>query len=258
MSVAWFASRWISSGAAALTLACNSTGVGNPPSAASVSMAIVADDESTAPPAADAGADTSLPHGSLRRALLVLGSVHWLPCDDAVSPVISEGPFIVDLVTGESRPQLPDAPTPAGGFCGFDAPLSANAASAELAGRSLFFSGVRADGVPFLLFSNMRATLRARATDGESWGDGDNLELIWAMRPNRWASNAELDASSVTPWGTRRAVVIDVDRNPLLYAAIRSRLAGLSDVFLDRDRDGFLDGNEREAPPIGTGLPETE
>jgi hypothetical protein len=242
--------------------ACNSTGVGNPPNRpASVSMAIVADDETEGVPSELDGGGAegeSLSRGSLTHAVIVLGSVRWRACRDTNALTISEGPFVVDLLSGESRPPLPDVTIPDGGFCAFEAPLSTAARSAELAGRSLFFAGVRADGVPFLVFSGMRAVLRARAAQGQSWGNDDQaIALLWAMRPRSWASNMELDAAATSPWGTRRAVVIDVDRNPLLFTLIRARLAGLSHVLLDRDRDGFLDPDDR-TEPIGAGSPDTE
>src|SRR5262245_20732346 len=86
-----------------LALACGSTGVGNPGPAGTLSLAIVSDDdveaaEAGAPLAAnaitaDAGAAPGetdveavtepLPRGSLQRAVLVLGSVRWIPCDEA-------------------------------------------------------------------------------------------------------------------------------------------------------------------------------
>jgi hypothetical protein len=196
--------------------------------------------------------------GSLTHAVIVLGSIHWRACSDPNAVTVSEGPFVVDLLSGESRPALPDVDVPEGGFCGFDAPLSTVAHSAELAGRSLFFLGARADGVPFLVFSRMRAVLRARAAQGQTWGGNDQaIALLWAMRPRSWASSMELDGATVSPWGTRRAIVIDIDRNPLLFALIRARLSGLSQVLLDRDGDGFLDPADRTSP-IGVGSPDAE
>lgn len=241
------------------TIGCNSTGVGNPPRSDTVSMAIVADDESEGVPSeTDGGAEgESLSQGSLNHAVLVLDSIRWRACTDATLITVSEGPFLVDLITGESRPPLPDVATPPGGFCGFDAPLSTAARSADLSGRSLFFSGVRADGVPFLLFSEMRAVLRVRAASGQSWGNQNApLAVLWAMRPRSWTSRMELADARVSAWGERRAIVIDIDRNPLLYALIRARLAGLSQLFVDQDADGFLDAEDRAAT-IGAGDPDT-
>jgi hypothetical protein len=74
------------------------------------------------------------------------------------------------------------------------------------------------------------------------------------MQPRRWASLMELGAAQDFPWaGMRRIILIDINRNPLLYAAIRARIAGFSGVFIDRDGDRFLDANERTQSPVGNG-----
>jgi hypothetical protein len=254
-------------------LACSSTGVGNPVTG-TLSLAIVSDDEDgpAAEPAPavlnDAAASAlapdgsapvePLPRGSLQRAVLVLGSVRWLPCDASAEVVTQSGPFMVDLIAGETRPALPELRVPEGGLCGFDAPL-APGRSAELLGRSLLFSGVRMDGVRFVLFANMRATLRVRPASGEVWGDAaDHQALLWAMRPRHWAAAQELQNEDVSDAGGQRTLVIDADRHPLLWALIRARLASQSGMFLDRDGNGVLDAGERSAGEVGTGTTDPE
>jgi hypothetical protein len=233
---------------------CSSTGVGNPYTG-SVSLAIVSDDElepSALP--GDAGSEEPLPRGSLERAVLVLDSMRWLPCDTSQAGVVHAGPFIVDLLAGETRPPLPELEAPEGGVCGFDAPLGPARDSAQLGGRSLLFSGVRADGAEFLLFGNVRATLRVRAVDGQVWGADEPQALLWAMRPRRWAAQMELAEAEPSEWaGGRRIIVIDVNRHPVLYGLIRLRLAGTSRIFIDQDGNRALDEAERASEEIGTG-----
>jgi hypothetical protein len=243
----------------ALAWGCNSTGVGNPPRTETVSLAIVADDEPEVTEPADGGtAEPSLERGALRHAVLVFGEIRWLPCDPAGTSTVTPGPIAVDLITGETRPALGDVEVPEGGLCGFDAPLAPAQDSAELQGRSLFFSGVRADGVPFLLFANVRATLRVRARAGEAWGAQGPLALLWALQPRRWASAMELSDAMDQPYrGSGRIIVIDVNRNPLLYDAVRARLAARSTVFVDNDSDGFLDDSERSRD-VGGGSDDVE
>jgi hypothetical protein len=253
--------------------ACGSTGVGNPATeTGSLSLAIVSDDEnSSAEPMApigpelttDAAGDTTdraagdtaepLPRGSLTRALIVFGSLRWLPCEPDLDPVIQSGPFLVDLLAGETRPPLPELTVPEGGMCGFDAVLAPARSGADVAGRSLLFTGERADGVRFILFADLRATLRVRAVDAEAWGTGEERALVWGMRPRRWASPSELAAEQPSEsTNGERTLVIDADRHPLLFASIRARLAGQSALFRDRDRNGVLDAEERSAGAIGT------
>ena len=241
-----------------LACACSSTGVGNPITG-TLSLAIVSDD-ADGNASADPTALEPLPRGALTRALIVFGSVRWLPCDPELDAVTQSGPFIVDLLAGETRPPLPKLPLAQGGFCGFDAVLAPARDEADVAGRSLLFSGQRADGVRFLLFADLRATLRVRAAEGEAWGTAEGERaLLWGMRPRRWASPAELadEQPSESVSGTR-TLVIDADRHPLLFALIRARLASQSGLFFDADRNGALDADERSAGAIGTGTTDDE
>jgi len=235
-----------------LACACGSTGVGNPVTG-TLSLAIVSDD-ADGDASADATALEPLPRGALKRALIVFGSVSWLPCDPDLDPVTQSGPFIVDLLAGETRPALPAVALALGGFCGFDAVLAPARDAADVAGRSLLFTGERADGVRFILFADLRATLRVRAADGDAWGrPSDEQTLLWGMRPRRWASPQELaDEQPSESTGGTRTLVIDADRHPLLFALIRARLASQSGLFFDADRNGALDAAERSAGAIGS------
>jgi hypothetical protein len=221
---------------ASALVGCESTGVGNPVTG-EVQLSLVADEGATAP-----GDDAeALPRGAVEHAVLVLARIEWLPCDTSLEPIVEPGPFVVDLVTGLTSPEIPALEAPAGGVCGFDAPLGPARDSAELAGRSLFFSGVRADGVPFLLFSDMRATLSVRSSDGASWAiPKEKRRLLWEMNPRRWAPRADLDTSEPTLWGGGRQIIrIDVNRHPLLYALIRARL-GSEGRLLDESSSADL------------------
>lgn len=199
---------------------------------------------------ADGGAvlDDDLPRASVEHAKLALGYVKWRPCDPALAddaPVVT-GPFVVDLVQHTTTPPIPSVPELPGGFCGFDAPLAAVDGPADLAGRSLFFDGVRSDGTFFLVYADVRATLRVRRRAGVVWSARDTPAVLWALRPRRWLSRAALDAASTTPWdGGRLAVVIDADRHPLLLDALRRRLAGKSTLFRDLNQNHELDPEDR-------------
>lgn len=212
---------------------CSSTGVGNPITEnGQLELAIVED---------DGGDAEALPRGALEQASLVLARIEWRPCDSSQAPVVQEGPFIVDLLTGSTTPEIPSVDAPPDGLCGFDAPLGPARDSAELAGRSLFFSGTRDDGVRFLLFADMRATLRVQSGDGQSWAiPEERRPLVWQMRPRRWAQRADLDAAEASTWaGDRRIIRIDVNRHPLLFALIRARL-GSESLLLDEQSGAEL------------------
>ena len=262
------ASGWLCPLLLPLSLACGSTGVGNPgaPVTGTLSLAIVSDDDDTAPeprasatelPAGEAPV-VPLPPGALERAVLVIGSVRWLPCDDSEPVITQSGPFLVDLLAGTTQPELPAFEVPTGGVCGFDAPLAPARDSAEFLGRSLLFSGTRADGVRFILFANLRATLRVRAPRGELWSGQVDHELLWAMRPRRWAAAQELDNEAISDADGPRTLVIDANRHPLLFALIRARLAAQSAMFFDHDHNGVLDAEDRSDGEVGTGTTDPE
>jgi hypothetical protein len=254
-----------------LLCACNSTGVGNPPApAASVKLSVVRDDELEPGLDAEGGAgsggapgsepEASLPRASIQKAIVVLGALRFLPCDPADGVTELSGPFVVDLVSGATFPEIPSVEVPASGFCGLDAPLAPARAPASLLGRSLLFHGTRVDETPFLVAADMRATLRLRAPDGVSWGGpaGEERMLFWAMRPRRWLSPPELDGLEATELEDgSRAIVIDVNRHPLLFLLLRMRLATRSTVHEDVNRDGTFGVDDRAAV-VGHGLENTD
>jgi hypothetical protein len=269
-----------------VALGCGSTGVGNPV----VEISLLADDypepigdvdaaASTvdagedAEPAMDAGTDADvavdaaadadvatdagadLPGASIAHAVVVLGELRWLPCETSFLPVVVSGPFVVDLKVPATMPKIPAVEEPRhGGFCGIDAPLAPAQAPAALAGKSLFFDGFRADGAFFLLYANMVATLRVRPRPGVVWSGRDMPAVLWAMRPRRWLGALELAGAETSPWdGRPRAIIIDINRHPALYLAVRARLAGRSTLYVDKNRNGVLDPDERLNAIVGDG-----
>lgn len=194
------------------------------------------------------GADDVLPRGAIHHAVLVLAELRWRPCEPLVPVTRVKGPFVVDLVAGTTAPRIPPVDVPAGGFCGLDAPLGPATEPPELAGRSLFFDGVRSDGTVFVLYADVAAVLRVRRREGFVWSAESTPAVLWALRPRRWLTRRELDTADTMPWdGGTRAVVIDVNRHPLLLASVRRRLAGKSTFFSDLNRNGALDSEDRSA-----------
>jgi hypothetical protein len=252
-----------------LLCACNSTGVGNPPAPAAMTLALVRDDELEPNPMTSAGAggeggaaqpDPSLPQASIRNAIVVLGALRFLPCDAQDGVTELTGPFVVDLAQGRTEPEVPSVEVPESGFCGLDAPLSPAREPAGLLGRSLLFDGTRADGTPFLVFANVNATLRVRAPEGVSWRGGvsEDRSVFWALRPRRWLEPGELDQADATelPDGSH-VIVIDIDRHPLLFRLLRMRLASRSTLYEDVNGDHVFDAEDRPGI-LGGGLEDTD
>jgi hypothetical protein len=234
-----------------VTAACNSTGVGNPPAVpAEVNLALT-NDSFVEPEASD---EAQLDEKRIEHAILVLGKIVALACDSTEKNVTLTGPFVVDLATHRIEPSLPLVSVPEGGICGLDATLAPATAPAALAGRSIFFSGTRNDGTRFLLFADMPGKIQMRPRTDSAWST--DHDWLWAIRPRRWLSPAELDASdSEVLNGEGHVIVIDVNRHPLLYKAIRSRLGGRSSLHLDLNDNFVLDEEERSGDAvIGLGL----
>ncbi len=232
--------------------ACESTGVGNPGD----SMTVSVQNDLTAEPGATDTTD-QLDDSQVRHAVLAFGELHFIPCDPSDGDVTAPGPIVVDLVTLKTASlALPTVAIPPGGFCGLDAPLTTSAPNAALQGKSMLFSGLRNDGTLFILYAAMQGTLHMRPEPGVKWDASNASSVIWALRPRRWLAKAELDAENSEPLGTvLRIIVIDIDRHPVLYDLIRSRIGGRSTLYTDLNDNGLLDDNERSSALIGQGLP---
>ena len=255
---------------------CSSTGVGNPGIVStSLELSIVNDTRDEAAGAAGssgeagaageagasgAGSDQELPQAAIQDAVIVLGELRFEPCDlDAGTEFVAHGPFIVDLKARTTSPEIPAIPGTLGGYCGIDAPLAPALRPPALVGKSVLFDGTTAEGTYFLVYANMHATLRLRATPGATWqGQEEPPVFFWALRPRRWLAASELKDAEVMQYQNHpRAVVIDADRHPGLFLAIRARLAGLSTLYADSDDNREFTNSDR-AFVVGEGLDDAD
>jgi hypothetical protein len=233
---------------------CTSTGVGNP--FRETSFEFVAS-ESPEPAAVDP--EAGLAEGALDHALVVIAQLALAPCDESLANVVVGGPFVVDLVSGDGAPELSPVPTPEGGFCALEAPLTPARRPAAIAGRSIFLSGQRSDGVPFLIYAAAELTLRVEARAGEAWGEADGDALLWAFRPRRWLEQSEVDSAEINAQdGGLDVVIVDSNRHPLLYSAILTRIGGRSGMYRDLNKNRRVDLSELENAWVGIGLGTTE
>ncbi len=232
-------------------LACSSTGVGNP--VAEQSLALSSDSELE--PDATA-TEEQLDPGNLRHAILVFGEMRYLACDTAFDDSVVAGPIVVDLAKNGIETNIQPVIIPDGGFCGIDATLAPATAPAAIAGRSMFFSGLRSDGTLFLLFADMPGTLQVRPLDGVTWPKDGKHRWLWKLRPRRWLLPSELDTVDTAALdGVGRVIPIDVNRYPLLYESIRTRIARRSTLHVDLNDNEQLDPDERLGEAlIGQGL----
>ncbi len=224
---------------------CESTGVGNPGLSVTAQSAVLPEPEAVDPAERLSG---------LTHAVLALGELRWLACDSALAPAVMPGPFVVDLVSGDTRPAFPSISIPEGGFCGVDVPLTTAASDVLMQGKSVLVSGARGDGTLFILYAAMPGTIRVRPyPSGTIWDANNAVSVVLALRPARWLTQTEIDAEPSESLGTRRRVIaIDVNRHPVLYQAIRNRLGARSTLNTDLDENGRLDPSD-EAAFIGLG-----
>jgi hypothetical protein len=134
----------------------------------------------------------------------------------------------------------------------------------------MLFSGVR-DGTLFVLVADMPGTLRMRPRPDVEW-QPDEHTWLWALRPRRWLLPEELtnetgdtgsavDAISdvVDTQDVERIIAINVNRHPVLYELIRTRLASRSTLHVDSNDNGKVDTKERDSSHfIGLGLDDIE
>ena len=66
-----------------------------------------------------------------------------------------------------------------------------------------------------------------------------------------------MDSAETEIFEGARAIVIDVNRHPLLYLRIRTRLAGRSAIYADSNGNGVLDPDER-LRELGVGLEDAD
>lgn len=263
----WFGVvRGLRGATCALTLyACSSTGVGNP--GFQTQGLALTEDDSVEPDAEDS---EQLEADTLNHAVLVFGELRFVACEETSDDVVLDGPFIVDLLAHEIEPEIPEVTWPAGGVCGLDATLAPATKPRLLEGRSMLFSGVR-EGTLFILVADMPGTLRMRPQGGVEWKPSEH-NWLWALRPRRWVLPEELSgetadtgsaveavADVVDVENVDRVLAINVNRHPILYELIRTRLASRSTLHVDANDNGKVDANEREGTRlIGHGLDDIE
>lgn len=247
------------------SVACSSTGVGNP-GFESQGLALTRDDEP------EVGADDTeqLEADTLKHAMLVFGELRLLPCDDNAREGVLEGPFVVDLLANTVDPKLPKFEWPESGLCGIDAVLAPATSPRLLQGRSMLFSGVR-NGTLFVLVADMPGTLRMRPLPDVTWEPGRH-DWAWALRPRRWLLPRELESETADTGSAvdaiadivdvsqvDRVVAINVNRHPVLYEVIRTRLAARSSLHVDVNDNGRVDSAERRSENvIGRGLDDVD
>jgi hypothetical protein len=236
---------------------CEGTEVGNPnvepvqlsltahSSSDGVTFAADADDDE------DAGSDG--PAGTagvtVERMWVSLGAVRFVLDDacgrDPDTRTTVPGPIVADLA---SEPTALSAKLPDADYCSVRVSLERAAAGddvpAELVGYSAVISGVRADGVPFLIRTRSKPDFVLR-TRGEPFRlASDASPVFLAFDAGAWLAGVDLAASAPDADGR---VLVETPGEPLLRTFETNVRSSLS-LFKDADKNGALDRDEVATP----------
>lgn len=214
----------------ALTVGCTGTDVGNPV----VDVQLLVHDRM-------AGGDTLTGAWIVYDELRVLANCQEV---DQVAP----GPFVVDLVAGETPDQLRNLPLD-GEYCSLTLPYAVAAEPspglpAELEGASLVLEGTRADDTPFLLrLDRLDDALTLFAADGRPFPLGpDTGTAFIAFDASVWLDALDLDVAVVEDGEIR----IETGSNDDLLTELDRVVDSAAHLFDDDDGDGELDQSERD------------
>lgn len=230
----------LAAGAALLALRCGpkaGTDVGN---GASVSLDLRA---YQAPPSAKPQSLTLADGVRIDELWMVVDQIRLRPgssCSGNDSDVDVEGPLVADLLEGGVLGGPAAFPVQAGPFCelrvGFHKLEGAPpvGAPADLQGRSLLIRGARADGVPFLVQSELGDRFELKAKGGAFSLPEGRSPLFLAYELDAWMS--ALDLASIPG----ASVVVSKDENKDRLDAFELAVKQSARLFRDQDDDGAL------------------
>jgi len=174
---------------------------------------------------------------SVEQASVSLPSLFVTACPGD-APAGSAGPAAVDLLApGPHRLEVPGSGDV---LCGMTLELAPShlAAPAELAGLSVLFMGMRADGVPFELRSTISRHYPLVTNPPDSPLDARSLFVGFDLAV--W-----LDAAGVPSLPSDAgAVVVDATHNVTALDSFDAAAVHAIALYLDVDRDGELDPGE--------------
>ena len=227
--------------AAASSLGCGGTDVGNGAAAISVDVQAFT---STAPINA-----VAMPDGTvIDSAWMALGDLRVQPgttCDESDGRIDVSGPFVSDLIGVGVLGGAPQFFTESGFYCEFRTTLRKLApdeapTGTGLADLSIVLTGTRPGGDPFVVESALGSTLELKSqTGGFAVVDGDN-PLFLAFDLREWME--ALDLGSLPPG----PVAVNADNNQSRLDAFEQAVEDGARLLADSDGNGHIEDAEHQ------------
>lgn len=179
---------------------------------------------------------------------MVVGRIRMTPgadCDSDDDKVDIEGPVVVDLL-GETAPSMPLLiGSESGSFCqlrvAFEKATAEElpaGAPAGLAEQSVVMRGVRADGTPFEVISDVNDEYSLEAKDGTFELPVGGNPLFLAYELGAWMTALDLDNLTGDP------ILVSKDENSGNLSDFEDAVKGSAKLLRDGDEDGELDADE--------------
>lgn len=217
----------------ALLAGCEGTETGNP-----FVGEIRVHAHSSAPAAVIVGTDDGVTH--VTGLWLATADLTLLGDDCAAAVATVANPTDVDVATtiGENDVALDGAPL-CGAHLTLDPAAAPPGAPAGFAGHTVWVEGTRADGVPFVVRTDLTGDLPLTAVDARFVIDADSPAVFLGFDVAVWLG--DIDLAGALPGGDG-AVVIDATTDPTRAAAFDDDVGRGIQLYRDVDRDGTVSG----------------
>jgi hypothetical protein len=190
---------------------------------------------------------------SIDRATIVLDQLEFRTLEQCQSSsegeIEFEGPYVVDLLTNASTPDLGTTQIPITSYCRIELRMakldpgevpSGVDSNDPIVDHSLYVTGERGDFTPFIAKIEQDEEFRIENDSGFDLLQSESETLFLAFDLTDWFSQIDLDSADITS-GT---ILIDKDHNSELYDQLKTNVQLSAHLFEDSNDNGELDNSE--------------
>jgi len=193
---------------------------------------------------------------SIIEARIVLGSIQFRSMESCTDQpgegrIDFNGPFVIDLLSNRSFPEIESADIPEGTYCKIDLrfdELSQNdlpegvSKGDPIIGQSLLIRGSRSDGIPFVVQIKKKDPFKLKNQGlGFQVGSEGFLDFLIAFDLSVWFTEVDLATADLTS-GT---IIIDQNHNQSLLSKIRRNIKLSARLFQDLNENRQLETDEQ-------------